>query len=92
MNTYLRTSKEFQPIVVELTANGITTRVTSGLQYVIVAKGVKLEDGTPNNPVLLGGEPGFYTDQLAVGYWEIGVRVTATPEEPFISCGLIRIK
>lgn len=92
MNTYLRTSKEFQPLYVDLTANGITTRVTTGVQYVVVPKGTKLELGTPQTPDQLAGEIGFYTDQLTVGYWDIGVRVTATPEQPFLPCGTIRIK
>jgi len=92
INTYLATSREFQPIVVEKSVNGIAVKVTTGVQYVVVPKGTSLATGTPRDPDTLDGEIGFYTDQLTSGYWEVGVRVIATPETPFISCGLIRIK
>lgn len=92
INTYLATSKEFQPIVVEKSVNGVVTKVLTGVQYVVVPKGTSLATGIPQNPDALDGEIGFYTDQLTTGYWEVGVRVTASPETPFISCGLIRIK
>lgn len=92
INTYLATSREFQPIVVEKSVNGVVTKVLSGVQYVVVLKGTSLATGTPQNPDSLDGEIGFYTDQLTTGYWEVGVRVVASPETPFISCGLIRIK
>lgn len=77
---------------VELTANGVTTVVTNGVQYVVVPKGVALDTGTPQTPATLQGEIGFYTDQLTVGYWDVGVRVSASPEAPFLPCGTIRIK
>lgn len=92
VNIYLRTSKEFQGIHVEKTVNGNTTKVTSGVQYVAVPKGTPLDQGTLQTPSLLDGEIGFYTDQLAAGYWDIGVRVTASTETPLIPCGTIRIK
>jgi hypothetical protein len=92
MNTYLRTSKEFQPLYVDVTANGITTRVTNGVQYVVVPKGTPLSSGEAATPAVLQGEIGFYTDQLTVGYWDVGVRVSASPEAPFLPCGTIRIK
>ena len=92
INTYLATSKEFQPIIVEKTVNGITTKVLTGIQYVVVPKGVKLETGTLQNVDTLDGDVGFYTDQLTPGYWEVGVKTSPLPERPLISCGFIRIK
>jgi hypothetical protein len=92
VNTYLATSKEFQPIVVEKTVNGTTTKVLTGVQYVVVPKGTKLETGTLQNVDTLDGDIGFYTDQLTPGYWEVGARVVSTPETPLVSCGFIRIK
>jgi hypothetical protein len=92
INTYLETSREFQPIIVEVTANGVTTKVTTGVQYVVVPKGTRLEDGTPATPSNLDGDIGFYTDGLTAGYWDVGARVTTTSEQPFIHCGTIRIK
>ena len=92
INTYLATSKEFQPIIVEKTVNGVSTKILTGVQYVVVPKGTKLQDGTPQNCDMLDGDLGFYTDQLTPGYWEIGVKASASPEQPFVFCGIIRIK
>lgn len=92
MNTYLRTSKEFQPIHVDLVVNGVTSKVTTGVEYVVVPKGTRLDLGETATPSVLDGDIGFYVDQLTTGYWEIGVRVVAIPEQPFMSCGIIRIK
>lgn len=92
INTYLATSKEFQPIVVTKSANGIVTDVLTGVQYVAVPKGTPLSSGTLQNVTTLDGEIGFFTDTLTVGYWEIGIKVSAAPESPLISCGHIRIK
>jgi len=92
INTYLATSKEFQPIVVEKTVNGVTTRILTGFQYVVVPKGTPLQNGTLQNIETLDGEPGFYTDQLTTGYWEVGVKTSPLPERPLLPCGIIRIK
>ena len=92
VNTYLATSKEFQPIRVTNTLASVTKFVTSAVQYVVVPKGTSLSEGTPTTPASLGGEIGFFTDSLTTGYWEVGVRVIDNPEQPFISCGFIRIK
>lgn len=92
INTYLATSKEFQPIVVTKTANGSVTPVTAGVQYTVVPKGTPLSSGTLQNCATLDGELGFFTDTLTVGYWEVGIKLVASPEAPFISCGHIRIK
>lgn len=92
VNTYLATSKEFQPIVVTKTVNGIPTGVTSGVQYVVVPKGTPLEQGVLKSPEVLEGEIGFFTDQLTKGYWEVGVKVSTNPEQPLLHCGIIRIK
>lgn len=92
INTYLATSKEFQPIVVTKSANGVVTNVLTGVQYVAVPKGTSLSSGTLTNVTTLDGEIGFFTDTLTVGYWEIGIKITAAPESPLISCGHIRIK
>ena len=77
---------------VDLTVNGVTTRVFSGVQFVVVPKGTPLDLGTPQTPVMLDGDIGFYTDTLTAGYWDVGVRVNASPEQPFLPCGTIRIK
>jgi len=92
INTYLATSKEFQPIVVTKTVNGITETVTTGVQYVVVPKGEALDEGTPQACDTLDGEVGFFTDTLTKGYWEVGVRLTTNTEEPFLFAGYIRIK
>lgn len=92
INTYLATSKEFQPIIVTKTVDGVPTRVTLGVQYVLVPKGTPLSQGEPKVPDVLEDEIGFFTNQLAPGYWEVGARILSNPEQPFISCGLIRIK
>jgi len=92
INTYLATSKEFQPIVVEKTVNGVSTKILTGVQCVIVPKGTPLSSGTPQNVDTLDGEIGFYTDQLTPGYWEVAVRTSPLPEQPFVYCGIIRIK
>jgi hypothetical protein len=92
INTYLATSKEFQPIVVTKTVNGITTPVTSGVQYVVVPKGTPLEDGVLKNADTLEGQVGFFTDQLTKGYWEVGVKLSLNPEQPLIHCGYVRIR
>lgn len=92
INTYLATSREFQPLVVTKTVNGVTEAVTTGVQYVVVPKGTSLDEGTPQAAETLEGEVGFFTDQLTAGYWEVGVRLTTNTEEPLLSCGFIRIK
>lgn len=92
INTYLATSKEFQGIVITKTVQGVTTTVTTSVQYVVVPKGTPLSSGTPQTPAVVDGEIGFFTDQLTKGYWEVGVRIVASPEAPFLSCGIIRIK
>jgi len=92
VNTYLATSKEFQPIVVTKTVNGITVTVTSGVQYVVVPKGTPLEEGVLQTADSLEGQPGFFTDQLTKGYWEVGVKLSVNPEQPLLHCGIIRIK
>lgn len=92
INTYLATSKEFQPIVVTKNANGVVTNVLTGVQYCAVPKGTSLSTGTLLNAIELDGEIGFFTDTLTVGYWEIGIKISAAPESPLISCGHIRIK
>lgn len=92
INTYLATSKEFQPIVVTKTVNGITDTVTQGVQYTVVPKGTPLEEGALQNADTLGGEVGFFTDQLTRGYWEVGAKLSSNPEAPLLSCGIIRIK
>lgn len=91
-NTYLATSKEFQPLVVTKTVNGVTVQVTTGVQYVLVPKGEPLSSGTLKNADALEGAVGFFTDQLTAGYWEVGVKLSINPEQPLISCGIIRIK
>lgn len=92
VNTYLATSKEFQPIVVTKTVNGVTVSVTTGVQYVVVPKGTPLSSGTLKNADSLEGQVGFFTDQLTKGYWEVGVKLSLNPEQPFMHCGIIRIK
>lgn len=92
MNIYLATSKEFQPIVITKTVAGVTTTVTTNVQYVVVPKGTALSSGTPQNVTVLDGEIGFFTDTLTVGYWDVGARVVANPEQPFLACGTIRIR
>jgi hypothetical protein len=92
INTYLATSKEFQPIVVTRTVNGITETVTQGVQYTVVPKGTPLEEGALQTAESLSGEVGFFTDQLTRGYWEVGAKLTANPEAPLLHCGIIRIK
>jgi hypothetical protein len=92
INTYLATSKEFQPIVVTKTANGVVTNVLTGVQYVAVPKGTPLASGVLKNVDTVDGEIGFFTDTLTPGYWEIGIKVSAAPESPLVSCGHIRIK
>lgn len=92
INTYLATSKEFQPIVVTKTVNGVSTKILAGVQYVVVPKGTLLSSGEPKTPDILDGDIGFYTDQLTPGYWEVAVRTSPLPEEPFVFCGIIRIK
>lgn len=92
INTYLATSKEFQPIVVTKTVNGITVTVTQGVQYTVVPKGTDLEDGALLNAETLEGQVGFFTDTLTKGYWEVGVKLSVNPEQPLLSCGFIRIK
>lgn len=91
-NTYLQSSREFQAITITKTVKGVTSTVTANVQYVLVPKGTPLTNGTPLDAELLNGEVGFYTDLLASGYWEVGVRIFDAPEQPFISCGFIRIK
>lgn len=92
INTYLATSKEFQPIVVTKTVNGVTETVTTSVQYVVVPKGTPLSSGTLQDTETLEGEIGFFTDTLTAGYWEVGVKLTTNTEEPLLSCGFIRIK
>lgn len=92
VNTYLATSKEFQPIVVTKTVNGQTVTVTTGVQYVVVPKGTLLSEGVLQSAAILDGEVGFWTDQLTRGYWEVGVKISANPEVPLLPCGIIRIK
>jgi len=92
INTYLATSKEFQPVVVTKTVNGVTETVTTGVQVVLVPKGTPLDEGTPQATDELNGEIGFFTDALTKGYWEVGVTLNTNPEEPLLSCGFIRIK
>jgi hypothetical protein len=92
INTYLATSKEFQPLVVTKTVNGVTETVTTGVQYVVVPKGTSLSSGTLQDTETLEGEVGFFTDTLTAGYWEVGVKLTTSTEEPLLSCGFIRIK
>lgn len=92
MNTYLATSKEFQPIIITKTVQGVTTAVVTNVQYVVVPRGTALSSGTPQNALILDGEVGFFTDSLTAGYWDVGARVTANPEQPLLFCGTIRIK
>lgn len=92
INTYLATSKEFQPIVVTKTVNGLTETVTTNVQYVVVPKGEPLEEGTLQAADILEGEVGFFTDTLTKGYWEVGVKLTTSTEEPLLFAGYIRIK
>lgn len=92
VKTYLATSKEFQPIIVTKTVNGVTVKVTSGVQYTLVPKGTPLEEGVLKNADSLEGDVGFFTDQLTRGYWEVGVKLSVNPEAPLMSCGFIRIK
>ncbi len=91
-NTYLATSKEFQPLRIFKTVAGVTTQVLAGVQYVAVQKGTPLQNGTLLTPSTLEGEIGFFTDTLTVGYWDIAVRIADNPEQPFIYCGTVRIK
>lgn len=92
INTYLETSKEFQVIdIIKQTLDG-PVKVTAGVQYVVVPKGTSLADGTPQEPDVLEGEIGFFTDQLTAGYWEVGARILSNPEQPFVFCGYVRIK
>jgi hypothetical protein len=92
INTYLSTSKEFQALTVTRTVDGVSTAWTTDVQYVAVRKGTPLASGTLQPVTSLGGRIGFYTDTLTPGWWEIGVKVTDAPEEPFVSCGIIHIK
>lgn len=92
VNTYLATSKEFQGLSITKTVQGVTTTVTTSVQYVVVPKGTPLTSGTMKTPEMVGGEIGFFTDQLTPGYWDVGVRVTTNPEQPLLFCGTIRIK
>ena len=92
MITYLSTSKEFQAITVTRTVNGVSTPVTTGVQYVAVPMGQPPSGGTLQPTTTLGGKVGFYTDTLTPGYWEIAAKVIDAPEEPLVSCGIIYIK
>lgn len=93
INTYLSTSKEFQALTITRTvAPGVTTTVTTGVQYVVVPMGQPLSSGTLQPTLTLGDRIGFYTDTLTPGYWEIAARITDAPEEPFVPCGIIHIK
>ena len=92
INTYLSTSKEFQALTVTRTVNGVSTAWTTDIRYVAVPKGQPLSSGTLTPTTALGGRIGFYTDTLAPGWWEIGVKVIDAPEEPLVSCGVIHIK
>lgn len=92
MNIYLATSKEFQPIHITKTVQGVTTAVVTNVQYVVVPRGTSLASGTPQAAVVLDNEVGFFTDTLAPGYWDVGARVSANPEQPLLFCGTIRIK
>lgn len=91
-NTYRLGSREFQAVHVTKLQAGIMTPVTT-FQVVVVPKGSSLDLGTPFNPVTLNGEVGFYTDSITLpGFYEVGALISADPEEPFISCGFIRVK
>lgn len=78
--------------MVTKTVDGIAAQITDGVQYVVVPKGTPLTSGTPLTPDILEGEIGFFTNTFTPGYWEVGARILSNPEQPFISCGLIRIK
>lgn len=85
MRVYLKESIEFQPIEVELDGTPHNT-----FEVCIVPDGERPASWQPST--LLGGKPGVMIEGLALGAYDVYVKVTSTPEVPVMKAGVVVIK
>ena len=85
MNVYPRESVEFQPVDVKVDGQPVTT----GVQLAVTGSQERPTAWT--DPVLVDGRIGVMVQGLAVGYWYVWARITASPETPVVLCGSFQV-
>ena len=82
-NIYPRESVEFQPILI--TVDGET--ITSNVETQITLPGARPSSSAWIAAVTLHGDIGLMVEGLNPGTYEVWARVTDSPEIPVIDCG-----
>lgn len=83
INNYPRESVEFQPILITLDGNPVTT--AADVEVCITAQNARPSTWIASTS--LGGEIGVMIQNLAVGTYLVWARITDSPEIPVINCG-----
>lgn len=81
MNIYPRESVEFQPVLVTLDGEPITTNVEFSITN------MTNRPSTWSAATLLQDQIGVMISGLAVGTYKVWARITDSPEIPVIDCG-----
>lgn len=90
--SYPRETKEFQPVSVKKTINGVETKVTLGVDIALLQSGIRpTPDVAWEAPTLLDGDIGVVLDGRPKGTLLIWARVTSLPEVPIIYCGSVTL-
>jgi hypothetical protein len=82
-NIYPRESVEFQPILVTLDGDTVTT----GVETQITLPSARPSSSGWTAATTLNGNIGLMISGLSVGTYEVWARVTDSPEIPVIDCG-----
>lgn len=90
--TYLRETKEFQPIGVKVRRNGVESKVFDGVEFVLLLPGIRPSIEAPwANAIALDGEIGVMIDKFEHKSWNVFARITSAPEMPVVYCGNLTI-
>ena len=80
-NIYPRESVEFQPVLVTLDGNAITTNVEFAITNMTARPSNWVAATTLQNQI------GVMVENLSVGTYKVWARITDSPEIPVIDCG-----
>lgn len=90
--SYLRETKEFQPIGVKVKRNGVESKVFDNVEFVLLLPGIRPNAEAPwTHAITLDGEIGVMIDKFEYKSWNIFARITSAPEMPVIYCGNLSV-